>query len=293
MSENTNTQKVCPACGRPNKSHDNYCISCGFSLSGDPSKDEIPDPTKTKKNGLKLIFGGLVYFVAFFYLTLFRTNTGVYIVLQYLFFLLALILLVYGIYRLRNAKSYIISVPPIEIKDEPNKTEITETLSRVRKRLLYFLVLPLIGLFMVFPIVFRTFQAMLVPIFIAPLLLGLWAIKTRGWKKLRTFSISDNYIRINTPKRPPLLIRWADFDTIQMYIENGDEYNPHIYLHMKFYHGQDLYLSYMIEKASDFRSSTTKKIRTLIEQYAIRQNKQVISKKKIKGRLLEKKANMH
>lgn len=129
-------------------------------------------------------------------------------------------------------------------------------------------------------------------IFIAPLLLGFWAIKTRSWKKLRTFSISDYYIRINTPKRPPLLIRWADFDTIQMYIESSGYKNRHTYLRMKFYSGQDLYLSYMIERASDFRWSTGKKIRTLIEQYAIRLNKQFISKKKIKNHLLEKEVDM-
>ena len=124
MNENINTQKFCPACGRPNKSHDNYCISCGFSLSGEPSKDEIPDPTKTKTKGLILIFMGLLFLGGFFFVIIRGLNTGRDWIAPYAFLTWASIFLGYGIYRLVRARSYIISVPPIEIKDEPNKTEI-------------------------------------------------------------------------------------------------------------------------------------------------------------------------
>jgi hypothetical protein len=135
------------------------------------------------------------------------------------------------------------------------------------------------------------FATLIMLIILFPLLLCLLIYTfryTRGMEKIRTFSISDQAIKIIRPNKPPFQINWSEFDTIHMY--KYTIYIPSLWQlldsHRKAYKinfisNDVLKYETSIELVKDFNRSSFKKIKTLIEKYAHRLNKEYIWGKNI------------
>jgi hypothetical protein len=104
---------------------------------------------------------------------------------------------------------------------------------------------------------------------------------------VRTFTISDQQIKITFPKKPNFKISWSEFTTVQIY-----KYNPGYYAafpvginlqayKINFLSNQGLVKETSIELGREFKSRTAKKIRSLIEQYSSRLGKEYIWGKNI------------
>ncbi|TFG30377.1 MAG: zinc ribbon domain-containing protein [Promethearchaeota archaeon] len=111
---------------------------------------------------------------------------------------------------------------------------------------------------------------------------------TRGMEKIRTFSISDQAIKIIFPNKPPFQINWSDFDTIHIY--KYYIFIPALWdllssrrkaYKINFLSKDVLKNETSIELEKDFNRSGFKKIKSLIEQYAHRLNKEYIWGKNI------------
>ena len=104
---------------------------------------------------------------------------------------------------------------------------------------------------------------------------------------VRTFSISEQEIRIIFPKKPPFNIQWSEFNTIQLYKYSPDYYDMFPVgmslqaFKINFLLNDALIKETSIELGREFKSRTAKKIRSNIEQYANRLNKEYIWGKNI------------
>ncbi len=101
----------------------------------------------------------------------------------------------------------------------------------------------------------------------------LW--RYRGTGKVRTFSISDELIKIMVPKKHNFQINWSNFDTIQMYkhISRSQLANYKIYK-INFLLNNNIIQDVDIELSVDFSKGKCKQIRSLLNQYAVRMNKE-------------------
>ena len=170
---------------------------------------------------------------------------------------------------------------------ETNKVEITEILKGYRNSYLCCMFIMLgIVLSMIFLLlstgnVGAAFGAVLLSIILLPVVFGgiiyiLWY--TAGMDKPRTFFISDQEVKIMLPKKPVFQIFWSDFKTIQ--IRKWSTTNRKGYS-LNFFSNdgsrRDKSKRYItIEWRRDFKKDTAKKIKSLLEQYANRLNKEYI-----------------
>jgi hypothetical protein len=104
----------------------------------------------------------------------------------------------------------------------------------------------------------------------------------------RTFTISDQTIKIMVPDIPFFQIPWSDITTVQIYRSDswsdlrrysGHRTNPSgktlVYV-MNFYGRMGILATYAFVRGFDFSGSSTSRIVSLIEQYAYRLQKEYI-----------------
>jgi len=99
---------------------------------------------------------------------------------------------------------------------------------------------------------------------------------TYTYDRTREFSISDQVIKINIPKKFTFQINWSEFDTIQVDSTMGRSfgYNANsVYFHFHFFSKNQSVGIFVIETGIDFTSRTFNKISSLIKKYADRLNK--------------------
>ena len=178
---------------------------------------------------------------------------------------------------------------------EPNKVEITAYYKKTKYCLNSCVVFLLIFVIVI----------MIVPIFLHPLgiiaffifLIFLLPLSicvvntvfkiTKGMGPARTFSISDKQIKIMLPEKPIFQINWSEFDTVQVYKSDPDRSNLMTMPSVKREVYSINFLSNDVSRGTtsfmmpnDFNRKTTKKIRSLIEQYASKLNVQYLWDKK-------------
>ncbi|MFX1340420.1 MAG: hypothetical protein ACFFDK_17560 [Promethearchaeota archaeon] len=227
MSENLETQKICPACGQANKPDDSYCRNCGGSLEGiEPVKKEVmrvPDTSETNKVQITETLAGYKYCL----------NCCTFIL-----FILILVIMIYSFF-----------VTPWSV--------------------IIFLLLLLTA----FPITL----CLLIQVFRF----------TRVMGPIRTFSISDQEIKIKIPEKPVFQIKWSEFNTVQLYKYDSGYYAAFpVGIRLQTFKINFLLNDALIKETSiqlgrEFKSRTAKKIRNLIKQYANRLNKEYIWGKNI------------
>ena len=188
---------------------------------------------------------------------------------------------------LEGAKSVNVEPEQTTSASETNKVEITEILKGYRNSYLCCMFIMLgIVLSMIFLLlstgnVGAAFGAVLLSIMLLPVVFGgiiyvLWY--TAGMDKPRTFFISDQEVKIMLPKKPVFQIFWSDFKTIQIRkrgTTNRTGYSLNFFSNDGSKRDKSKRRIY-IEWRRDFKKDTAKKIRSLLEQYANRLNKEYI-----------------
>jgi RNA polymerase subunit RPABC4/transcription elongation factor Spt4 len=156
----------------------------------------------------------------------------------------------------------------------------------------------ILGLF-IHPLVFLAI--LIAFIIFTPFIICLWIGILRmkaSCGQTRKFSISDQEIKITIPNKFTFQIKWSQFDTIHIIKTMGEDYGGFTPygggLHTDFYNFHFFSKNqsagiFVIETDVDFSTSDTKKIKSLIEQYANRLNKEVIWEKKAWKRKLKEK----
>ncbi|MFX1337930.1 MAG: hypothetical protein ACFFDK_04920 [Promethearchaeota archaeon] len=151
----------------------------------------------------------------------------------------------------------------------------------------------ILGLF-IHPLFFFAFLFIFIvmfPCFICAII-GTLRMKS-SYGRTREFSISDQGIKIMLPRKFTFQINWSQFDTIHAFDSVGSDYGalwPTIstsYYNCYFFSKNTQVTNFILETDVDFSSKDVSRIATLINQYALRLNKDYIwdkksAKKKIK-----------
>jgi len=107
----------------------------------------------------------------------------------------------------------------------------------------------------------------------------------RGFSKIRSFIITDQYIEINVPHKPYFRVNWSEFDSIEITKRETSTAVPStegVILGPKFlyfnliFSGEGFKQSYEFESGKDFKVSSRKKILIALEQHAKEKNKNFI-----------------
>ncbi len=186
-----------------------------------------------------------------------------------------------------------VKIEEVQVSDssETNKVEITAYYKKTKYCLnscgLFLLIFVLV--IMIVPIllhplgviVFFVFLIFVLPLTIC-LVNTIFRI-TKGMGSARTFSISDQQIKIMLPEKPIFQINWSEFDTVQIHKSDPDRSDLMTMPSVKREVYSINFLSNDVSRGitsfmmpNDFNRRTTKKIRSLIEQYANKLNKQYI-----------------
>ncbi|MFX1313513.1 MAG: hypothetical protein ACFFHD_13020 [Promethearchaeota archaeon] len=217
--------------------------------------------------------------------------------------------------NLEGVVSTTAEVKPISATSETNKQEITETLTGSRNGKLAGSLICFMLLGMLFGVGYfglmnsnpssgkeELRSAIVATIFglffIFVILIMLWITflylnSYRGANKPRTFTISDQSIKIRIPYKPFFQIQWSGIVTVQIYKSESwrdrKRYGKSrinltsriIYI-MNFYGRNGLLSTFGFHNGLDFRKSTANRIVSLIEQYAHRLQKEYIWGKNIR-----------
>ena len=246
--ENFNMVKYCVSCGKANKNRNKFCNYCGVDL-----KDVKPrEASNTVKH---------------------CTSCGKAI-------------------KMSNQFCNYCGVNLEEA--EPNKIQIVDTFAKTRKSVIWvsFIVGIILSL-IVIALAITWGDGINVGVLIAisiiiwiPVLLCIlmYAIKYRGARKPRIFTLSDKIIRINIPKKRIFQIGWDEFDTLQIKKRTiGYKYIRKFFDLIFTGEGADRIVE--LERFKDFPDKTCKRIRDLLGEYAIRLNKEYFYGKKKKKKV--------
>lgn len=177
---------------------------------------------------------------------------------------------------------------------ETNKVEITETLKGYKYSYLCCMLI-MLGIVLGIILLLASMEdvgaqvgAALLSIFLLPvvfcgIIYVLWY--TARMSKPRTFIISDQEIKIRLPKKPIFQINWSDFNTIQIFKSNLSIETNRVGYSLNFFSNDGSKREITIELGRDFKRGTAKNIKSLLEQYANRLNKEYIWGRKRKKKI--------
>ena len=174
---------------------------------------------------------------------------------------------------------------------EPNQIQIVDTFEKTRKSVIWIclivgVILSLIAIALAITWgdglnvnVLLGVSIIWIPVLLCMLM---YAIKYRGARTPRIFTISDKIININIPRKPIIQIGWDEFDTLQIKkrTTGGSHYTRKFFDLIFTGEGADRIIN--LERFEDFTDKTCKRIRDLLGEYAIRLNKEYIYGKKRK-----------
>jgi len=195
--------------------------------------------------------------------------------------------------NLEGSESVNIETEQVSDVSETNKVEITKTLKASKYGSICCIIIILgIVLGLIFLLYSAgTIQAAIGAVFLAALLLPVvvgfliyFLFYTSKMGQARTFSISDQEIKIALPNKPVFRINWSEFTTVQLFRFAKGIIIDRPALSLNFFTNEGSKRETSIEIGREFKNSTVKKITSLIEQYANRLNKEYIwgTKKKKK-----------
>ena len=243
--ENLNMEKYCTSCGMANKIRNKYCNYCGVKLK-DVKPKEALNMVKTCPSCGQAI-------------------------------------------KMSNKFCNYCGVKLEEI--EPNQIQIVDTFEKTRKSVIWvsiivgiILSLIAIALAIIWGDGLNVNVLFGVSIIWIPVLLCIlmYAIYYRGARKPRIFTLSDKTIEINIPNKPIFQIGWDEFDTLQIKKRTTGGYHTTYKFFDLFFTGEGYHRTFNLERYRDFTNKSSKRIRDLLGEYAIRLNKEYIYGKKKK-----------
>lgn len=174
-----------------------------------------------------------------------------------------------------------------KIPNQSKKFEIVETLKRVLYCwicgiiiLVWFMILVSIGVVSEIPD-----KALIALLVIWPIVIGVtaWMIYyMRGLSKIRSFTITDQYIEIKVPHKPYFRVNTSEFDSIEITkresmtsvpTTGGVILGPKFVYFNLIFSRENFKQSYEFESGKDFKVRSRKKILIALEQYAKEKNK--------------------
>jgi len=174
-----------------------------------------------------------------------------------------------------------------KIPNQSKKFEIVETLKRALYCwicgiiiLVWFMILVSIGVVSEIPD-----NALIALLIIWPIVIGAiaWMIHyMRGFSKIRSFTITDQYIEIKVPHKPYFRVNTSEFDSIEITkresmtsvpTTGGVILGPKFVYFNLIFSRENFKQSYEFESGKDFKVGSRKKILIALEQYAKEKNK--------------------